>query len=124
MLRIKDFVTTNNNQIKELSMKYKTTFTHLNNNKRTRILILLTFTIIVLLLPEMALAAGKDAFAEVYTKLSGWVGGSAGKVITIIAIGLAGLMGALGFSGRHVVGALGVGLLLSLATTVVDMIFG
>jgi hypothetical protein len=45
-------------------------------------------------------------------------------VITIIAIIIAGLMGALGFSGKHVVGALGVGLLLSMATTVVNMIFG
>jgi type IV secretory pathway VirB2 component (pilin) len=96
---------------------------HLSSNKRA-FAILALLTCIGCFLPEPALAAGKDAFSEVYTKLSGWIGGSAGKVITIIAIFIAGLMGALGFSGRHVAGALGVGLLLSLATTVVDMIFG
>ena len=100
----------------------------LNNftdNKPIQIFTLLAFlTAAGCLIPEPALAAGKDAFSEVYTKLSNWVGGSAGKVITIIAILIAGIMGALGFSGRHVAGALGVGLLLSLATTVVDMIFG
>lgn len=95
------------------------------NNKYKPIFIVLACILLIhSLTPELALAAGKDAFSEVYSKLSGWVGGSAGKVITIIAIAIAGLMGALGFSGRHVAGALGVGLLLSLATTVVDMIFG
>lgn len=113
-------------------MKFKIIFKLLNYfkvyNKQLSIFILLTLiTVSCCLLSEVALAntaASKDAFADVYTKLSGWIGGNAGKVITIIAVVVAALLGTLGFSGRHIMGAVGVGLLLSLATTVVDMIFG
>ena len=78
-------------------------------------------TVIGFFISEPAYA--DDAFEKVYEKLADWIGGGAGKVITLISIGIAGIMGALGFSGRHVAGALGVGLLLSLATSIVDMIF-
>jgi hypothetical protein len=108
-------------------MKRKTTKkpNHLINNNYAKTFAMLgLLTSAGFMISEPAYAEAPDAFSAVYTKLSGWIGGSAGKVITIIAISIAGLMGALGFSGRHVVGALGVGLLLSMATTVVNMIFG
>lgn len=76
----------------------------------------------VLLLPELGFAAG-DAFDGILAKASGWVTGSAGKLITFISLAMAGIMGVAGFPTRYVVGALGTGLLLSSAGGLVDMIF-
>lgn len=96
----------------------------INNNHAKTFAMLGLLTAAGFLIPESAYAAdANDAFAKVYETLSGWIGGSAGKVITLIAVSIAGVMGALGFSARYVFGALGVGLLLSMATTVVNMIF-
>ena len=75
------------------------------------------------LLPEICFAAGEDAFAGILTKANGWVGGSAGKLITFSSLAIAGIMGVAGFPAKHVAGAVGVGLLLSSANSIVNMIF-
>ncbi len=78
---------------------------------------------IMLMLPQLSFAAGPDAFAEILTKANGWVGGSAGKLITFSSLAIAGIMGIAGFPAKHVAGAVGVGLLLSSANSIVNMIF-
>jgi hypothetical protein len=96
----------------------------IDNNYAKTFAALGLLTTVGLLIPESAYAADtNDAFAKVYETLSGWIGGSAGKLITLAAALIAGAMGVLGFSGRAAIGVLGVGLLLSTSTTVVNMIF-
>ena len=75
------------------------------------------------IIPEICFAAGEDAFAGILTKANGWVGGSAGKLITFSSLAIAGIMGVAGFPAKHVAGAVGVGLLLSSANSIVNMIF-
>ena len=77
----------------------------------------------VCLLPEICFAAGEDAFAGILAKANGWVGGSAGKLITFSSLAIAGIMGVAGFPAKHIAGAVGVGLLLSSANSIVNMIF-
>ena len=77
----------------------------------------------MLMLPQLSFAAGPDAFADILTKANGWVGGSAGKLITFSSLAIAGIMGIAGFPAKHVAGAVGVGLLLSSANSIVNMIF-
>ncbi len=77
----------------------------------------------MLILPQLSHAAGPDAFADILTKANGWVGGSAGKLITFSSLAIAGIMGIAGFPAKHVAGAVGVGLLLSSANSIVNMIF-
>ena len=77
----------------------------------------------VCLLPEISFAAGEDAFAGILTKANGWVSGSMGKLITFSSLAIAGVMGVSGFPAKHIAGAVGVGLLLSSANSVVNMIF-
>lgn len=73
-------------------------------------------------LPEISFAAD-DAFKSILEKTTGWVGGSAGKLITFISLAMAGIMGVAGFPTKYVVGSLGTGLLLSSAGGIVEMIF-
>ncbi len=75
------------------------------------------------IIPEICFAAGEDAFAGILTKANSWVGGSAGKLITFSSLAIAGIMGVAGFPAKHVAGAVGVGLLLSSANSIVNMIF-
>ena len=93
-----------------------------NQNKRV-----IATTLVVLassvLIPYECFAAGSDAFAGILTKANGWVGGSAGKLITFCSLAIAGVMGVAGFPAKQVAGAVGVGLLLSSANSIVEMIF-
>lgn len=75
-----------------------------------------------LLIADSSFAAN-DAFEGILTKATGWVSGSAGKLITFISLAMAGIMGVAGFPTRYVVGSLGTGLLLSSASGLVEMIF-
>jgi len=76
------------------------------------------------ILPELASAAvSTDAFDTALTKIAGWTSGSAGKLITFISLIGAAVMGVLGFSGRAIMGAIGIGVLLSTAKAIVEMIF-
>ena len=90
---------------------------------------LLVFALVFLLvsiclLPEYAYAAqAVDAFEEVHKKLNGWVSGSFGKLITFISLVLSGVLGAMGFPARHVLGAIGVGLILASANSLVGFLF-
>ena len=78
----------------------------------------------VCIIPEISLAADNaDAFQGILNKANGWVGGSAGKLITFSSLAIAGVMGVAGFPAKHVAGAVGVGLLLSSANSIVNMIF-
>jgi len=74
-----------------------------------------------LLLPELSCAA--DAFADIHTKVTGWIGGTAGKLITFICFAMAGIMGVAGFPTKYILGAMGTGLLLSSSNSLVDMLF-
>ena len=94
------------------------------NDQRTLTLVKTALAVgTVCLLPELCFAAGEDAFAAILTKANGWVGGSAGKLITFSSLAIAGVMGVAGFPAKQVAGAVGVGLLLSSANSVVNMIF-
>lgn len=80
-----------------------------------------------MLLPELASAADAaktNAFDIAFKQISGWTGGSAGKLITFTSLIGAAVMGVLGFSGRAIMGAIGIGVLLSSSKAIVDMIFG
>jgi len=92
-----------------------------NKNIKTFVTVLaLTAAISV---PEICYAASADAFAGILSKANAWVGGSAGKLITFCSLAIAGIMGVAGFPAKHVAGAVGVGLLLSSAGSIVEMIF-
>lgn len=78
----------------------------------------------VCIIPEISFAAGgEDAFAGILQKANGWVGGSAGKLITFSSLAIEGVIGVAGIPAKHVAGAVGVGLLLSSANSIVNMIF-
>ncbi len=74
-----------------------------------------------MLLPELSLA--NDAFADIHTKVTGWIGGTAGKLITFICFAMAGIMGVAGFPTKYILGAMGTGLLLSSSNSLVNMMF-
>lgn len=77
-----------------------------------------------MLLPDISFAAGgADAFAGIHGKLTGWVSGTAGKLITFICFAMAGIMGVAGFPTKYILGAMGTGLLLSSSGSLVDMLF-
>lgn len=103
---------------------------YIKTNKQTLQNIIITIgliTTVLFFLPEVSFAAdagsNKDAFKTILEKATGWVGGSAGKLITFMSLAMAGIMGVAGFPTKYVVGALGTGLLLSSASGIVDMIF-
>ncbi|AIL66162.1 hypothetical protein NOVO_09265 (plasmid) [Rickettsiales bacterium Ac37b] len=74
--------------------------------------------------PDLVLADNNvDGFKVALDRAEGWISGTAGKLITFISILIAGIMGVAGFPAKHVAGAIGVGLLLSSAKSLVDMIF-
>ena len=73
------------------------------------------------LIPELSFAA--DAFADIHTKVTGWIGGTAGKLITFICFAMAGIMGVAGFPTKYILGAMGTGLLLSSSGSLVNMLF-
>lgn len=76
------------------------------------------------LLPELSFAAGgADAFADIHTKVTGWVSGTAGKLVTFICFAMAGIMGVAGFPTKYILGAMGTGLLLSSSGSLVNMLF-
>lgn len=74
-----------------------------------------------ILLPELSFAT--DAFADIHTKVTGWIGGTAGKLITFICFAMAGIMGVAGFPTKYILGAMGTGLLLSSSNSLVNMMF-
>ena len=80
------------------------------------------FATVMCLMPEYALAVD-DAFEKMLTKVTGWVGGNFGKLVTFSSLVMAGIMGVVGFPTRYIAGAVGTGLLLASAKTLVDMIF-
>ncbi|KIE04250.1 hypothetical protein NF27_IP00180 [Candidatus Jidaibacter acanthamoeba] len=78
----------------------------------------------MLFVPEIGLAADNvDAFKSMFDKIAGWITGSAGKLITVIAIAVAAFIGVLGFSMKYVLGSFGVGLLLAFSVSIVNMLF-
>lgn len=78
---------------------------------------------ITLLGSEVFAADDKDAFLAVYNKVSGWTTGSLGKMVTILSLSMAALGGVLGFPFRYIAGAFGVGLIMSMSSSVVGMLF-
>ena len=76
-----------------------------------------------ILLPEISQAANVDAFADIHTKVTGWISGTAGKLITFICFAMAGIMGVAGFPTKYILGAMGTGLLLSSSGALVNMMF-
>ena len=76
------------------------------------------------LLPELSFAAeNADAFASIHSKITGWVSGTAGKLVTFICFAMAGIMGVAGFPTKYILGAMGTGLLLSSSGSLVNMLF-
>ena len=103
-------------RLNNLDVKNKFNFNH------TQAITIGVLAVSLFFLPEVSFAA-EDAFQTILTKATGWVGGSAGKLVTFISLAMAGIMGVAGFPTKYVVGALGTGLLLSSASGIVEMIF-
>ena len=96
----------------------------INNNKAKQYLCLASILAATALLPEISFAAGgADAFADIHTKITGWVSGTAGKLVTFICFAMAGIMGVAGFPTKYILGAMGTGLLLSSSGSLVNMLF-
>lgn len=122
------FINFKDNLFSRLINSRATDATNTTNNftekKSKQYLAIVTLATISFLLPELALADGPpDAFGNILTKTTGWVTGSAGKLVTFISLAMAGIMGVAGFPTKYVVGALGTGLLLSSSKTIVEMLF-
>ncbi len=78
----------------------------------------------VMAIPELSFAAeNADAFASIHSKITGWVSGTAGKLVTFICFAMAGIMGVAGFPTKYILGAMGTGLLLSSSGSLVNMLF-
>lgn len=101
----------------------KLTNIKIDKNKMTSLAKIALVAGAVIALPEVCFADKPDAFAGILDKANGWIGGSAGKLITFSSLAIAGVMGVAGFPAKHVAGAVGVGLLLSSANSIVNMIF-
>lgn len=96
----------------------------INNQKFKQYAAIAGILTATMLLPEISFATGgADAFAGIHTKLTGWVNGTAGKLITFICFAMAGIMGVAGFPTKYILGAMGTGLLLSSSGSLVDMLF-
>lgn len=93
----------------------------INNKKAKQYLVIAGILTATIALPEISFAA--DAFAGIHTKITGWVSGTAGKLITFICFAMAGIMGVAGFPTKYILGAMGTGLLLSSSGSLVDMLF-
>lgn len=87
--------------------------------------------LITLLVTDIALSntansqntANSDAFLTVYEKIKSWTTGGVGKLITMLSLVMAAIGGVMGFPVRYIAGAIGVGLLLASASSIVDMLF-
>lgn len=96
----------------------------INNNKAKQYLVFAGVLASTALLPDLSFAAGgADAFADIHTKITGWVSGTAGKLVTFICFAMAGIMGVAGFPTKYILGAMGTGLLLSSSGSLVNMLF-
>ncbi len=96
----------------------------INNKKTKQYLCLASILAVTMVLPDISFAAGgADAFAGIHTKITGWVSGTAGKLVTFICFAMAGIMGVAGFPTKYILGAMGTGLLLSSSGSLVDMLF-
>ncbi len=96
----------------------------IDQNKAKQYLCLASILAVTMVLPDVSFAAGgADAFAGIHTKITGWVSGTAGKLITFICFAMAGIMGVAGFPTKYILGAMGTGLLLSSSGSLVDMLF-
>ncbi len=96
----------------------------INNQKLKQHAAVIVILAAAILLPEISFAAGSaDAFAGIHTKITGWISGTAGKLITFICFAMAGIMGVAGFPTKYILGAMGTGLLLSSSGSIVDMLF-
>lgn len=93
----------------------------INNQKFKQHAAVISILVATILLPELSLA--NDAFADIHTKVTGWIGGTAGKLITFICFAMAGIMGVAGFPTKYILGAMGTGLLLSSSNSLVNMMF-
>ncbi len=89
----------------------------INNPKTKQYTAVTAILAAAILLPELSLAT--DAFADIHTKVTGWIGGTAGKLITFICFAMAGIMGVAGFPTKYILGAMGTGLLLSSSNSLV-----
>lgn len=93
----------------------------INNSKTKQYTAVTAILAATILLSEVSLAT--DAFADIHTKVTGWIGGTAGKLITFICFAMAGIMGVAGFPTKYILGAMGTGLLLSSSNSLVNMMF-
>lgn len=106
------------------SLTTHSSLSKLNNpNFKQNVIALSICAGVILVGNEVFAANGPDAFEGILKKANGWVGGSAGKLITFTSFAMAGIMGVAGFPTKYVVGAVGTGLLLSSAEGLVNMIF-
>ena len=64
-----------------------------------------------------------DAFETAFKKIVGWTEGTLGKLIMFVSLIGGTIMGALGFSWKTVAGPIGIGLILSLAKAITEMVF-
>lgn len=96
----------------------------ININEQT-VRTIASYTVMVggLILISQNVLAADDAFGLVHTKVHGWVSGTFGKLITFISLITGLIMGIAGFPGRHILGAMGIGLVLSSANAIVNMLF-
>lgn len=95
-----------------------------HNTTRTTIILTSAIILTTCLLPEIGFAAeSATPFDTALTKLSGWTSGGAGKLITFVSLACAAIFGVLGFPAKHVMSAIGIGLLISSANGIVNMIF-
>lgn len=93
----------------------------INNQKFKQHTAVIGILAATMLLPELSFAT--DAFADIHTKVTGWIGGTAGKLITFVCFAMAGIMGVAGFPTKFILGAMGTGLLLSSSNSLVNMMF-
>ncbi len=68
-------------------------------------------------------AMAADAFETAFKKIVGWTEGTLGKLIMFVSLIGGTIMGALGFSWKTVAGPIGIGLILSLAKAITEMVF-
>lgn len=96
----------------------------IRTNKTKQYLSIAAILAATIVLPELSFAADNvDAFASIHNKINGWVGGTAGKLVTFICFAMAGIMGVAGFPTKYILGAMGTGLLLSSSGSLVNMLF-
>lgn len=104
----------------KLTSSYHSCLNYLKSNKKS----IATAFITTALISSTALAAdGSDPFAQIFTKISGWTTGTAGKLITLTAFIMSGISGVAGFRPAIIFGCLGVGVVLAGSSSIVNMLF-